>query len=218
MKLVSHDRTSGYNWSARNRTSASDSLRYSRFVALMKRILSLGAFLIIAAVLAFFFVERQPRRLELAYERLGRIQNDLTMVKPRLTGSDSQGNPFVITADTGVQDAHNPKRAKLHDLEADLNLAHRHWLNARAKAGLVDLNSGTLQLDGGIDVFTDSGYMLHTQSASVNLKLSVISGNQSVNGQGPAGTIRADAFHMDRKSNFLTLLGHVHTTILETHK
>ena len=38
-----------------------EALRYSRFVALMKRLLSLGAFLTIAAVLAFFFVQRMPR-------------------------------------------------------------------------------------------------------------------------------------------------------------
>ena len=48
----------GYDWSARVRTTAMEALRYSRFVALMKRLLSLGAFLIIAAVLAFFFVQR----------------------------------------------------------------------------------------------------------------------------------------------------------------
>jgi len=80
----------GYDWSARIRGTATEALRYSKFVALMKRLLSLGAFLIIAAVLAFFFIQRQPRQLQLAYERLGHIENDLTMVKPRLTGSDSK--------------------------------------------------------------------------------------------------------------------------------
>ena len=46
----------GYDWSARVRTTAMEALRYSRFVSLMKRLLSLGAFLTIATVLAFFFV------------------------------------------------------------------------------------------------------------------------------------------------------------------
>ena len=35
------------------------------------------------------------------------------MIKPRLTGADAKGNPFVITADTAIQDANNPKRASL---------------------------------------------------------------------------------------------------------
>src|SRR3954463_12594412 len=120
MSMASDPPTSGYDWSARGRTATGEALRYSKFVALMKRLLSLGAFLIIAAVLAFFFVQRMPRQLQMSYERLGRVENDLAMMKPRLSGADQKGNPYVITADMAVQDAHNPKKASLKNLEADL--------------------------------------------------------------------------------------------------
>ena len=153
MSMAADPPTRGYDWSARVRTTAVEALRYSRFVALMKRVLSLGAFLIIAAVLAFFFVQRMPRQLQMSYERLGHIENDLTMVKPRLTGADAKGNPFVITADTAVQDAGNAKKASLKNLEADLTLDNQNWLNARARSGMVDMAAGQLELSGGIDVF-----------------------------------------------------------------
>src|SRR5690349_24298659 len=107
MNMASDPPTSGYDWSARVRTTTGEALRYSRFVAPMKRLLSLGAFLIIAAVLAFFFVQRMPRQLQTSYERLGRSDNDLTMVNPRLAGADAEGKPSVITADSAVQDGHN---------------------------------------------------------------------------------------------------------------
>jgi lipopolysaccharide export system protein LptC len=200
------------------RTTALEALRYSRFVALMKRVLSLGAFLIIAAVLAFFFVQRLPRQLQMSYERLGHIENDLTMVKPRLTGADSKGNPFVITAATAVQDAHDAKKASLANLEADLAMDKRNWLNARARTGKVDMNTGQLELDGGIDVFTSTGYELHSKSASANLKQSVIHGHDPVTGQGPDGTLRADEFHADRATDILTLSGHVQMTLFGTKK
>jgi len=208
----------GYDWSARVRTTAIEALRYSRFVALMKRLLSLGAFLIIAAVLAFFFVQRLPRQLQVSYERLGRIENDLTMVKPRLAGADAKGNPFVITADSAVQDAHNPKKASLKNLEADLSLDKQNWVNARARAGMVDMDTGALELRGGIDVFTATGYELHSRSASANLKQSVIHGHEPVTGQGPQGSLRADEFHADRATNLLTLSGHVQMTLSGTKK
>lgn len=203
----------GYDWSARVRTTTMEALRYSRFVVLMKRVLALGAFAIIAAVLAFFFVQRMPRQLQLAYEHLGRVQNDLTMVKPRLAGSDSKGNPYVITADRAVQDAHNPKRAVLNNMEADLSLDKGNWINARAKAGLVDMSTGQLELYDGIDVYTATGYELHSRSASANLKQSVIHGHEPVTGQGPDGTLRADEFHADRATGILTLSGHVQMTL-----
>ena len=205
--------TPAYDWSARVRTTALEALRYSRFVALMKRVLSLGAFLIIAAVLSFFFVQRLPRQLQMSYERLGHIENDLTMVHPRLTGADAKGNPFVITADTAVQDAHNAKKASLKNLEADLTMDKQNWINARARNGMVDMTTGQLELNGGIDVFTATGYELHSKSASANLKQNVIHGHEPVTGQGPQGTLRADEFHADRATNILTLSGHVQMTL-----
>jgi len=212
------DPHTGFDWSARIRTTTVEAVRYSRYVALMKRLLSLGAFLTIAAVLAFFFVQRMPRQLQMSYERLGRIENDLTMVKPRLAGADAKGNPFVITADSAIQDARNPKRASLKNLEADLAIDKQNWINARAKAGMVDMNTGQLELNGGIDVFTATGYELHSSSASANLKQNVIHGHEPVTGQGPDGTLRADEFHADRDTNILTLSGHVHMTLVGAKK
>ena len=214
MSMVSdRDPATGYDWSARVRTTTVEALRYSRFVVLMKRILALGAFLIIAAVLAFFFVQRMPRKFEMSYEQLGRVQNDLTMMKPRLAGSDSKGNPYVITADRAVQDARDPKKAVLQNIEADLTLDKANWVNARAKSGLVDMTTGQLELYGGIDVFTAAGYELHSASASANMKQSVIHGHETVTGQGPDGTLRADEFHADRATDILTLSGHVQMTL-----
>ena len=207
----------GYDWSARVRSTTAEALRYSHFVKVMKKVLSFSAFANIAAVLAFFFVERQPRRLELAYEKLGIVKNDLAMMKPRLTGADSKGNPFVITADQAVQDARNPKKATLKNMEADLTLDKGNWLNARARAGMVDMNTGQLELSGGIDVFNANGYELHSRTASANLKQSVIHGHEPVTGQGPQGKLRADSFHADRDSGLLTLTGHVHMTFASLH-
>ena len=203
----------GYDWSARVRTTTMEALRYSRFVVMMKRVLMLGAFTIIAAVLAFFFVQRMPRQLQMSYERLGRLQNDLTMMKPRLAGTDSKGNPYVITAARAVQDAHNSKKAVLQNLEADLSMDKGNWINARAKSGLIDMTTGQLELYNGIDVFTATGYELHSNSASANLKQSMIHGHETVTGQGPDGTLRADEFHADRATDILTLTGHVQMTL-----
>ena len=205
---------SGYDWSARVRSTTSEALRYSHFVKVMKRLLSFSAFAIIAAVLAFFFMERQPHRLELAYEKLGIVKNDLAMMKPRLTGADSKGNPFVITADQAVQDAKNPRKATLKNMEADLSMEKGNWLNARARAGMVDMNTGQLELSGGIDLFSANGYELHSRTASANLKQSIIHGHEPVTGQGPQGKLRADSFHADRNTGQLMLNGHVQMSLV----
>jgi len=165
---------------------------------------------VIFAVLAFFFVARAPRQVQLSYEKLGILQNDLAMVKPRLSGVDANGNPFVITAKEAVQDARNPKQATLKTIEADIS-NRQGWLNARAVHGHVDMAANWLALDGGLDVFTDSGYGLHTERADVDLKRNIVIGNREVTGQGPLGTMRADTFRYDHGAGRLSLQGHVQT-------
>jgi lipopolysaccharide export system protein LptC len=207
-----------HDWSARARSTAMDALRYTQFVGVMKRALPAAAFAVIAAVLAFFFVARQPSKIAMTYEKLGRIQNDLAMDKARLTGADGKGNPFVITADQAIQDAKNPKRAKLRKVEADLTLDKNGWLNANAANGMVDMKAGSLELGGGIDVFTDTGYSLHSQSASLDLNKWVVHGHNEVTGQGPMGTMRADTFHYDHAIHQLVLDGHVRMAVIGNRK
>ena len=201
-----------YDWSARARTTILDAARYTRFVRRMKRLLSFSAFAIIFAVLAFFVVQRAPRELSLSFNKIGVIENDLAMTNPRLSGADAGGNPFVITAKEAVQDADNAKRYTLKTIEADMNTP-QGWVNARAGAGVVDMNAQTMDLTGGIDLFTDNGYELHTSTAAVDLKGNLVTGNQPVNGQGPMGSMRADTFQYDRNAGLLTLAGRVTMTM-----
>jgi lipopolysaccharide export system protein LptC len=207
-----------HDWSARARSTAMDALRYTQFVGVMKRALPAAAFAVIAAVLAFFFVARQPSKVAMTYEKMGWIKNDLAMEKARLTGADGKGNPFVITADQAIQDAKNPKKANLKKVEADLILDNQGWLNANAASGIVDMRAGSLELGGGIDIFSDSGYSLHSQSASLDLNKWVVHGHHQVTGQGPMGTMRADSFHFDRASHQLTLDGHVQMSLIGNRK
>jgi lipopolysaccharide export system protein LptC len=202
-----------HDWSARARSTAMEALRYTQFVGVMKRALPAAAFAIIAAVLAFFFVARQPSKLSMIYEKIGVLQNDLAMTKPRLTGTDGKGNPFVITAEAAIQDPKNPKKARLEKLEADLQLDNHGWVNAEAAGGFVDMAAGTLELNGGISLYSDAGYELHTSAASVDLNHGVVHGHNEVTGQGPSGSMRADEFHFDRANNHLLLQGHVQNII-----
>ncbi len=205
-----------HDWSARARTTALEALRYTQFVGVMKRALLVAAFAVIAAVLAYFVVARQPGRIAAGYEQMTRVENDLAMVKPRLSGQDIKGNPFVITADTAIQDAKNPKRARLIKVAADMSQGADGWINADAANGVVDMKAGSLELNGGINVFSEQGYELHTASAFFDLNRGVLQGREEVTGQGPSGSFRADQFQFDRNSKILTLTGRVSMTIVGT--
>lgn len=204
------------DWTARTRSSFLDAQRYSRFVTIMKRALPIAALALIAAVAAYSLQPRQQNRVEMTFESMNEIDNDLAMIKPRLTGADNKGNPFVITADRAIQQGRNSRRAKLENVEADLTLDNSQWLNATARNGLFDGSTEMLALKDGIAVYSDTGYELHTQTAQVDLRKGLISGNQSVTGQGPEGNMRADSFRVNKTTRQIYLAGHVHMTYLKT--
>jgi lipopolysaccharide export system protein LptC len=202
------------DWTARTRDTALGAIRYSRFVTVMKRALPIAAGALIAAVVAYSLVPRQTDKMSLATQSVGTIANDLTMLKPRLTGTDKKGHPFLVTADAAVQDTANSRRASLSGVEADLTLDKGRWLNATAVHGFIDMNKSWLALSDGIAIYSDDGYELHTTRANVDLKKGLFHGPAPVTGHGPSGTLSADTFELDRSTSRLVLRGNVHMTIL----
>ena len=199
------------DWTARTRSTALQALRYSRFVGVMKRTLPIGAAAIMAAVIAYSVVPRNSQdRFSLLNQRMGNLRNDLAMTKPRLSGTDARGNPFVVTAEAAIQDPANRRRATLKQVQADMQFDGERWLNASADTGLFDMDAGTLKLSGGISLFTDSGYELHTKGADADLKNNIFQGREKVTGHGPLGSLSADGFRVDRLKKHVTLTGHVH--------
>lgn len=204
----------GRDWSARQRLSAVDALRYSRFVAVMKRALPVLAVVLVASVIAYSVMPRHQEKM-VTMQQASTVRNDLTMTKPSFTGTDEKGNPYKVTAAEVVQDpkAKDYLRAEMKQVDADMQFEDKSWINASAAHGFIDAKAGLLTLDGGISVFTDNGYEMHTQSATAYIKTNVLEGTQSVSGHGPLGNFSADRFHFDRLKKQLRLNGHVHMTL-----
>ena len=228
-------RRSRIDWAVQARTTVHDARRYTRFVGIMKRVLLVGASALILAVLVYALQPREAKQYAVTFERLSEVSNDLTMARPRLMGTDSDGSPFVVTADRAVQDARDIHRAKLYNVEADMSGKGGAWYNMRAPDGFLDSAAQKLWLTGELALFSDSGYELHTDWAFVDLAPScdpktgrptttkatkpgkplprcahtTVRGDHEVTGQGPFGTMRADHFHIEKASKHVYLEGNV---------
>lgn len=210
-------RTRG-DWSARTRADARETERYTRFVGRAKRSLLAIAGVLFALILVYALQPRQPsgRRIGMIFESMRILNDDLAMIKPRLTGADDEGDPYVVTADVAIQDHLNAKRAHLKNVEGDVTLKDGAWITATAPGAVLDATqpSGqTLSLSGPVAVFSDNGYEAHTSAAYVDMARGIISGNRVVTGQGPLGTFRADRFKIDREKKVVYLYGNVRMTV-----
>jgi lipopolysaccharide export system protein LptC len=212
------DRPAARRWVTPTARTPADPQRYTRFVTIMKRALLLAAAALIVAVIAYSLQPREQNPVAMTFERMNNVANDLAMIKPRLRGTDASGNPFVVTADEAVQVGRSAHRARLKNVQADVTLKNDTWLTANAKSGLLDADARTLELTGAISVYSDSGYEIHTTRAHVDLAKGTMEGNDSVTGQGPLGTLRADRFSVDRNLQIVKLMGHVKMEFYAQHK
>ncbi len=203
-------------WGGVQRETLNKAERYSRFVRVMKRALPIAAAALTAVVLVFALVPHDVSRMAMTFAHLATIQNDLSMTHPRLTGTDDQGQPFVVTADSAIQDKLGGQRAQLRKVDADVTLKDGTWINVTSDAGFVDSDTHTLDLTGNIGIYSDNGYEAHTPAASVDLKTGIVHGSSHVEAQGPLGTLSADNFEIHRDTKKLYFKGNVHSVFYQT--
>ncbi len=78
------------------------------------------------AVIVYSLLPRASDRVTVNAVKTGLIQNDLAMVKPKLTGTDEDGNPYVITAEIAIQDPKDIHHVSLQKVEADMTTKDAH--------------------------------------------------------------------------------------------
>jgi len=182
--------------------------RYSIFVSFMKGALPVAALGLGIAVFAYALQPRDTNRMALTFERMGKVENDLAMVMPRLTGVDDEGFPFVVTAASAVQEERGSDKVRLEDVDAEITLKEG-GIHVEAARGLVDTRTHQLEVSGGIRVTSDDGYDARTPAAKADLKAGTVRGDNGIEATGAFGRITADRFTMNRTTQQLRFTGNV---------
>ena len=186
--------------------------RYSMFVTVMKGALPAAALALAIAVVVYAVQPRDANQIALTFERMGKIENDLAMVMPRLTGVDDDGFPFVVTAATAVQESRGSDLVRLEDVAADITLPEG-MLHVEAARGVVDTRQHLLDVSGGIRLTSEDGYNARTPAAKADLKAGTVRGENGIEATGAFGRITADRFTMNRATRQLRFSGNVRTLL-----
>jgi lipopolysaccharide export system protein LptC len=200
-------------WRISPRATLMAARRYSMFVKFMKGALPLAALALGGVVLVYALQPRDAGRMAMTFERLGRVEGDLAMVKPRLTGVDNDGLPFVVTAARAIQEARGSNRVRLEDVAADMSLKDGTAFHVTAVKGVVDTKTHVLEVSGGMHLISENGYDAHTQSAVADLKAGTVHGEHGIQADGSFGRITAERFALNRDSRQLRFEGNVHMVL-----
>ena len=200
-------------WRISPRATLMSARRYSIFVKFMKGALPLAALALGGVVLAYALQPRDAGRMALTFERLGRVEGDLAMIKPRLSGIDNDGLPFVVTAARAIQEARGSDRVRLEEVTADISLKDGTSLHVTEAKGVIDTKTHVLQVSGGMHLMSKTGYDARTLSAVADLRAGTVHGENGIEAEGSFGRITAQRFALDRETRQLRFWGDVHMVL-----
>lgn len=138
-----------------------------------------------------------------------RDDDAVTMINPRFTGRDSEGQVFTITADAaqrrrsanGVVDLVNPVMRDANGAEL------------KAPTGFYDRDKGVLELYEDVNIRDSAGYAFSTKGARLILGEDRVEGLSPLQGKGPLGDIEADSYEILDGGNRIVFTGNVRTVI-----
>lgn len=169
---------------------------YSRFVDLMRWLLPVIALILIAVLVGWPGRSGDQGNLTLSFVDLGGRDEGLRMISPRYVGTDSHGQPFVITADAATQDENDPDVITLDAVEADVTLGDGRWLVLQSPTGLYNRREETLHLGEWVNIYSDDGHLFNARDVHLDLANGLASSGKPVHGQGPMGLIDAEGFRI----------------------
>lgn len=217
LKAEARQRNTGFK--QRDSASALSQIpRRRRFVKFMKFILPTLAIGMLMLVFAWPQLSKRSPLPPIWTTSVDSDNTALVMNNPRYRGSDSAGQPYVVTADRAVQDPKDDRQVTLDRVQADFSMADGQWWSLSADTGLYNGTAQLLDLYGNIAVFSDRGYEMHGHTAEVNMQTKVISSDDKVWGQMDMGTINANGLRVYDGGRVIVFINGVKTTIFAQRK
>jgi len=200
-------RTAAFARNARN------SGRYTYFVSVMKWVLPTLAIILIGAAFLIPALEKEPDMISIEYVSIAQNDQKLTMTKPRFLSSDKGNQQYMVTADSATQQTLSSRKVELINLQADITLKNGQWLSITAPKGWLDPDTQTLDLIGGVEIFSDNGNQIYAKSARVKLDEKRVMSPDGLKGHGPLGELEADSFVANSLTGTLKFEGNVKMTL-----
>jgi lipopolysaccharide export system protein LptC len=181
-------------WRGRKIPSAGALRRRRVFVMWIKRLLPLGALMLLSLVMLWpeLVTQHDPARVSYHLGNGPDGADQGSMTKAHYEGIDDTGRPYTMTAARAVQT--DADTVVLTQPAGDMTMASGSWIMVQSRDGLYHAKAQHLDLSNHVVLYRDDGTTVRTSKAAINLKAATASGNQIVNADGPFGTLDAKGF------------------------
>lgn len=182
--------------------------RHSRRVRWLRRAIPVGmalamAFLVLRSFLGFV------GGIDASTEGVSIQGRKIVMEKPKLSGFKRDGRSYELTATTATQDLKTPNMVELDTLTARMQTGNDGWANLSGARGVYDSKIERLEVDGGLNVTTESGLDARLKDAQIEFKTGVIVTDKPVEVKMPQGEVAAESMQVLDNGHKLVFEGRV---------
>lgn len=189
-------------WGPRHATSLRDARRRTALVYIIRLLFTVGAVLAAGLLIG----PAIQHTISAANPKFSSAVPD-TMIGARFADVDSNGKPYVVTADTARQ---RPDKRDLVDL-VNPRLEDAASSSVQAKTGVYDREAQTLDLAGDVVMSDAGGYRFTADATRMYLKDNRVEGKTQLYGVGPIGEVKADSYEVLHNGATIVLRGNIWT-------
>jgi lipopolysaccharide export system protein LptC len=190
-------------WGPRRATSLREARQRTALVHILRLLFTIGAVLS-AGWLLGTVIESTLREQGSGAPPTGL---SVTVLAPRFEGFDANDRPYSLTAETARRRREN---VSLVDL-VNPRLEDAASTVVQAREGVWNADAEVLDLVGDVVMTDAGGYTFTSQKTRMFVKDNRVEGQEPLNGVGPIGEARADAYEVLDNGNRIVLKGNVWT-------
>lgn len=163
----------------------------SRRIAFYRRALPWSMLAIVVAVAGWVGLRAW---LSSQQEGVADAASAIHMTNPKFYGRDEKGRSFQLTAKDAVRDSADANRVTLNGPGMVLETGGKAPIKVDGGAGVYREDTKTLEIDGGVRLQDGRGSVFRSDTARVDTRAGVVSGEKAVSGRGPIGQIDASSY------------------------
>ena len=186
--------------------------KHTSRVRQLKILLPVVAVLILAMIGATFVVQQ----LLTPTINLGNIIYDdgkLVMENPKLKGVDQKQRPYSLSAQKAVQDAADPTKVELVEVNATLPVDSEGSADIFAGNALYDAEAKTLKLRQSVVLSTATGITVAFDQADVDVDKGWMRTNAPISASSPEADLKADNLFVEDGGKRMVFEGNVKMTL-----
>ena len=180
--------------------------KHSRRVVIFKRALPVFAFLCAAMIVVWPTLRAEKDKFDMPIQKSDIKAPSVDMENVRFFAHDEKNRIVTVTAESVKEVDLDKRLAKMDKPVAIYTLADGDVITSKTPYGLAYQNDEYFLFDEKIVSTSESGYTAYTSGVKATYG-GIADSHKPVEVSGPAGFLKAQGFHMEKKGNFIDFTG-----------